>query len=210
MATLNQIGSRIAGILGRQADHALIERAKDAFKAVFATRVRQSIATHGIDELLNITCRIPLVIDKSLSIHGFKTFITSSRVPVPVRFQNDSPFISVSLTEGEPISNRTILEVKMSNYGDVKGFNKYYNYENGYIRVFVRTKYDNLELTVNGTGGLIVKSIFENPEEAIAFYSKEDTQDMILPIPTDMVESIILEVLKIEFNYVPKEVELKV
>jgi len=209
MPTLNQYASRVANILGRQADHALLERVKDAFKDIFATRIRQSISRSGIDNAFVISCELPIVIDNSTTIKDFKIFKTTSKVPVPVRFNNDAPFTFVGIKEGISFSHRTLFEIIKSSQCDVKGFLKYYTYGDGFIRVFILTKYSDLELSSTTFEKIIIKSIFENPEEVISIMNNVDSQTAELPFPSDMLESILQELLKTEFGYVAPEVEIK-
>jgi len=61
MITLNELSSRVANILGKPTDHAIRERAKAAFKDVFAARIRQTVERGGIDSILLTTVEIPVV-----------------------------------------------------------------------------------------------------------------------------------------------------
>lgn len=210
MPTLNQYGSRVANILGKQHDHSIVERAKDAFKACFATRIRQSISKTGIDDHLVIQCKVPLEEETVVVFKNFKSYRTVGKVPIPVRFQNDSPFTYVAIPEEYiPLSFRTNVEILLSKGNQLGGFNKYYTWDNNVIRLYVKISsglYINDEEPVKE---LLISSIFENPEEVIAYYSNEDSNDVELPFPNDMLESILLEVLKTEFGYNTPEVEVK-
>ena len=195
MPTLNQYSSRIAGILGRETDHAMLERIKDAFKALFANRIRQSIDKRGIDDLLTLSCNIPVQLDTSISIPNFVIFYTISKVPIPVRFANDAPFVYVGIKgdDGIPFSNKNLTEIRLSGKSILKGFNRYYNYANGVIKLFINSSYSVYTINTNNIKEITISSIFENPEEVIAYYSSEDSQDVELPFPNDMLESIIQE-----------------
>jgi hypothetical protein len=92
---------------------------------------------------------------------------------------------------------------------DARGFLKYYTYENGIIKLFVKTGYEALELLFTNFDKLYVKTIFERPEEVLAVIYNCDENDVELPFPSDMLESIIQELLKTEFGYVASEVEIK-
>ena len=209
MATLNQYASRIVGITGRTSDHAMRERVKDAFKSVLATRIRQSISKNGIDDSFIIPLELPIIVDEFLHIRDFKIFRTEFKVPTPVRFNNDSPFTFVGLIDGEPFAVKSLLEVKLSHKYDRKGFSKYYTFEDNIIKLFIKLKYKNLELNNTNYTKVLLKTIFENPEEVITYYTSDDSSDVELPFPSDMLESVILEVLKTEFNFIPPETEIK-
>lgn len=209
MATLNQYASRIVGITGRTSDHAMRERVKDAFKSILSTRIRQSISKNGIDESFIIPLELPISIDEFLYMRDFKIFRTNFKIPVPLRFNNDSPFTFVGVVDGEPFAHKSLLEVKLSHKYDKKGFSKYYTFENNIARLFIKTKYNNLELNNTNYTKALFKTIFENPEEVITYYTLEDSSDVELPFPSDMLESVILELLKTEFNFIPPETEIK-
>lgn len=211
MPSLNQYGSRIAGILGRQADHAMIERAKDAFKAVFATRIRQSVSKNGIDDVLTLTCELPVISDTTISIPNFNIFKTNVKVPVPVRFNNDAVFTKVTCDLFPDLSfcAKSLIEIRLAKNYDVNGFNRYYLYNNGVLKLFSKYVSGDLSLNTTTISKVYLTSIFENPEEVVVAYSTGTSQDVELPFPNDMLESILLEVLKTEFNFVPPEVEVK-
>lgn len=209
MTTLNQYASRIIGITGRTSDHSMRERVKDAFKSILATRIRQSISKNGIDDSFVIPLEFPILEDTTTSIINFKIYKSEFKIPTPLRFNNDAPFVFVGVIDGEPFSNRTLLEVKLSYKYDKKGFSKYYTFENNLLKLFIRTKYKTLELTNISYTKVLLKTIFENPEEVISYYTSDDAQDVELPFPSDMLESVILELLKTEFNIMPPETEIK-
>jgi hypothetical protein len=211
MSTLNEYASRIVGILGRQADHAMRERVKAAFKSVFATRIRQSISKNGIDELLVITCKLNLDRDTDTAVEGFDVFKTTSKVPSTIRFANDSLHTRVrsNLPNDIPFSARTLVEILLADRSDSKGFNRYYTLDSGILRLFIKTTYKNLTFDTSSINTVYVDSIYENPEEVIAIWTREDASDIELPFPADMLESVVQEVLKIEFGYVAPEVEVK-
>ena len=210
MATLNEYASRIVGITGRPSDHAMRERVKAAFKSVFASRIRQTIAKNGIDDSLILTLELPIETDPSIYIKDFKIFRATVPVPTPLRFANDSPFVFVGVVDGEPFNIKTLLEIKLSRRFDNKGFSKYYTFDNNLIKLFIKTKYKKFELKDTNYTKVILGTIFENPEEVIGYYTSDDSQDIELPFPSDMLESVILEVLKTEFNIIPPETEVKV
>lgn len=215
MSTLNIYASRIANILGKSDDRAVKARAKDAIKNVFAARIRQSVAKNGIDDGMILTCKIPVVVDNAEKINNFIVFKTTEPVPIPVRFNNDSPFTYVGLKfknkadDGIPCSFKSKLEVKLAADKNIGGFNRFFNYEHKSLVLYLRNSYLQLDKSFDELEAVIVSSIFENPEEVISFYTNGDSHDFVLPFPSDMLESIILEVLKTEFNYNVVEPEIK-
>lgn len=103
MATLNQLGSKISNILGKPGDHSIQERAKSAYKSLFATFIRQSIERNGVDEVLKVSFNVPLIcipltdLENTYAGIGAKDMIltTEHRVPTPLRMPNDAPFLHV-------------------------------------------------------------------------------------------------------------------
>jgi hypothetical protein len=216
MATLNMYASRIANIIGKIDDLAVKTRAVDAIKNVFAARIRQSIAKNGIDDGLILTCSIPVIIDESEKITDFIVFKNVDKIPIPVRFNNDSPFTYVGLKfknkpdDGIPFASKSKLEVKLAADKNIGGFNRFFNYEHGSIKLYIRNNYKQLERDFETTVEKVtISSIFENPEEVITYYTDQDNYNVDLPFPSDMLESILLEVLKTEFNYNVPETEVK-
>ena len=53
-----------------------------------------------------------------------------------------------------------------------------------------------------------VEGLWESPEEVIGFYSNTDNQDLELPFPNEMMQFIVADILKTEFNIQPKDVEV--
>ena len=54
-----------------------------------------------------------------------------------------------------------------------------------------------------------VEGIWENPEEVLGYYSIDDNQDLELPFPNEMMNRVLLDLLKTEFNIVPKDTEIE-
>ena len=213
MITLNELSSRIANILGRVNDHALRERAKAAFKDVFATRIRQSVGKNGIDSLLLLSVNIPLVLDTDKSVKDFTIFKTSSIVPVPVRFPNDAPFVYVGINkptdDSIPFSFRNELEINLSSKKRLGGLLRYYTYDNYILRLYLQSKFDIYSLDMSDVKSAVITSVYESPEEVAEYYTSGDVGDYPIPYPRDMIESILQEILKTEFNYNTPDIEIK-
>ena len=203
MSTLNILGYRIAEAVGKPNDHATVERAKLAFKSAFATRIRQSVEKNGLDETLLLTIQIP--IEKcNTNYVNLTSYKTTARIPKPMRVKNDAPFTTVSLlsegiVEDNSIAYRLPLEIPWMNKNKDSGFIKAYTYFPNSILVFIKNIFRNMNFSKDYTH-ISLTTIFENPEEIVSYFTSGDTNDIELPYPEDITESIILEILKTEFN----------
>mgnify|MGYP001548498544 FL=1 len=56
---------------------------------------------------------------------------------------------------------------------------------------------------------IMIKAVWENPEEILTMFEDNDGQDIELPFPNDMIETAILELLKVEFNIMPRDNDIK-
>lgn len=213
MITLNELSSRIANITGKVHDHGLRERVKAAFKDVFAARIRQSIAKSGIDSLLILPVSIPVVLDNDKSTVEFSVYKTTGDVPTPLRFNNDAPFIYVGVEKPiddlVPFSFKTEFDIKLSSKRKMGGLFRYYTFMNNTVRLYLSNHYDVYSMDKSDVRKAVLASIYESPEEVAKFYTTDDVGDYPIPYPRDMVESILLEILKTEFNYIPQDIEVK-
>lgn len=203
MSTLNILGYRVAEAIGKPNDHATIERAKLAFKSVFASRIRQSVEKNGIDEVLLLTVKIPFEFANTAFVY-LDRYVTTVRVPKPMRIKNDAPFTNVCLVSNNvaeyiSLSYRLSSEIPYMNKNIANGFIKAYTYSMDTIEVYLKKSFMNL-LQTHNYSHISLTTIFENPEDVISYFTSTDTNDIELPYPEDMIESIILEILKTEFN----------
>lgn len=213
MTTLNSLASRIANIVGKPNDHSLKERCKDSFKSIFATRIRQSVTRNGVDDLLVITCKLPLIKVED-SIIDYSSFKVDAKIPFPVRFDNDAPFtyvgiINKGVDDGVPCVSANVLEIKMTTRRRLHGFKRYYDYNITGMNIFICNAYSDFDKDVSGITHVLLSSVFEDPEIVIGYYTDEDNNDIDLPFPTDMIESIVLEILKTEFQINTPDVDVK-
>jgi hypothetical protein len=214
MATLNQLSSRIAHIVNQSDNHVLKERIKDMVKDMFANRIRQSIEKHGIDDTLKLTFAVNV---KSKGIGGIiegsqlpvqiTTYISENKIPIPVRIISDAPFTNVyDYRDGKSFQYvNSITEFKMRIKGrptlPPTGGVRVYTLINNYLIIY---GYDD-----GPVQNVHITGIFENPEEVLTYYNGEDGGDIELPLPSDMIEEIIATILKVEFNLIPKDEDIK-
>ena len=199
MGTLNQYAARIANMVNQPNNHELKERVKDMIKTMFANRIRQSVEKNGIDDILKLTFIAPVEELKYSDIlpteyrvaNKIRLLGTKYKVPTPVRIQSDAPFAFV----GDTVGNGYM-------------YARAYIILNGHIIIAekVGTKDIDDRRPINE---VMITGIFENPDEVLSFFKNEDGQDIELPLPNDMLESIIQEILKTEFGIYPQDLDIK-
>lgn len=201
MGTLNEYAARIASLVNQPDNHELKERIKDMIKTGFANRIRQSVEKHGIDDILKLTYEAEV---KSVT-GSTDELITKNKVATPIRIMSDAPFMFVGTTDGQAYryeNSRGAAKCRKSGRAThtPTGSNTSYFIENGYIHII---KPDDVDISK-----IQITSIFENPDEVLA--TTCDGQDVELPFPNDMLENIIYEILKTEFNMYPRDIDIKV
>ena len=201
MGTLNQYAARIASLVNQPDNHELKERIKDMIKTGFANRIRQSVEKHGIDDILKLTYEAEVE-----SVTGSTNeLITKNKVATPIRIMSDAPFMFVGTKEGIAYryeNSRVAAKCRKSGRAThlPTGSNISYFIENGFIHII---KPNDVNISK-----IQITSIFENPDEVLA--TTCDGQDIELPFPNDMLENIIYEILKTEFNMYPRDIDIKV
>lgn len=55
----------------------------------------------------------------------------------------------------------------------------------------------------------MIKAVWENPEEILTMFEDNDGQDIELPFSSDMIETAIFELLKVEFNIISRDNDIK-
>ena len=195
MATLNQLGARVANLLKQPFNLELQERIKDAFKNLRATRIRQSIERNGVDDILTqsyIVCvtKVDVTLDDCARKLGCNILRSSNKVAVPIRYKTDEPFTFVGTDDGVTFIYSTLGAVLKMKYLPMIGNAIWYIYENGYIYLYGNTRIKEFR----------VQAIFSNPEQVInCCDSSCYSDDMEFPLPEEMIESIIQELLQKEF-----------
>ena len=218
MATLNQLSSRIANMVGQPDNHELRERVKDMFKNIFAKYIRQSSERHGIDEILTLSFIAPIdELDydtirpsKYRILNKRKLIGTVNKLPVPIRIFNDSPYLYVGSVNGEAykyINNPTEFIFQNSLFPPNETI--CYVIENGRILLYKPDNKNTLVDDRRSINEIMIKAVWENPEEILTMFEDNDGQDIELPFPSDMIETAILELLKVEFNIMPRDSDIK-
>lgn len=208
MITYRQLASKVAILINQPFNFELSERVKDSFKFILATRIRQSIQQHGIDETLKLNYSIELerytpienksynVLNTTVNIPDLRyRYRTVNKVLRSVRFPNDAPFTKISTVDGIIISYFNQTE---NTYSPRTRFTPslVYYLDNGYIVVLCNNKTLKLKL-------IDIESIFEDMDQVVQYYSNVlDNEDAEIPFPMDLINSIMTELLKTEFGVV--------
>lgn len=210
--TFNQIMDRAAYALDKPFDHILKERFINAFKLELANRIHQAIDKNGIDKAMRSRFTIELIkvdiADTCIVDYNCTVLRSEYRVPSPVRYKSDEPFVFVGSPDGFITFTYTELhELEDSKYLRYIGDTIRYNYVNGFIYVFNNTKFKYAAVDgvyVDPTSLTICNSV----DEAICL-----DNDYAMPYPDDMINEIISTLLKREFGLVKtdnKEVDTDV
>jgi hypothetical protein len=216
MGTLNQYAARVANMIGQPDNQELKERVKDMIKTGFANRIRQSTERNGIDNILKLSF-IATVEEKEFKdihpsqykvVEGKPVLCTSNKIPVPVRIKNDAPFTFVGTVNGIPFRySSSPVERRFHPICSPTGTLAGYYLDNGYIIVDYPRANGEVD-NRNKLNEILITGIWENPEEVITMFDNEDGQDVELPFPNDMLENIIAEILKTEFNIFPQDKDI--
>lgn len=212
MASLNQIASKYANILRQPNNHQLKERIKDAFRFLWATRVRQSIEKEGVSELYYLNFDVELIMvdsaDSCIADVGCQILRTKNPVPNPLRYTSDSSFVFVGTLGDTPMmkvnSRLAYKAMKLRRfYQNVVMYSYEKRGSDGYIYIHGNNKFKFLRIVE------ITSEIEKAVSDCIDSTCYSD--DMEFPCPDDMLQSIGTELLKTEFGILtPKTEEVEI
>jgi hypothetical protein len=205
MPTLNQIASELSSTLNQPFNHELKERIKDIVKSEMSLFIRQSITRHGIDETLILSYIAELEISR-VNTNIIKEDVnpdvikTKHKVPTPVRYDGDSPFIFVgSVDEVISFPYRNKREANYAYSFFPTGTTHSYYIENKYIFL------NSLPFNSFKAKYIKIKAIFENPDLVLSMYDDNDGQDLVIPLPLDILSLIRGKVINLLSNSPKKD-----
>lgn len=216
MASLNQYASRVAHIVGQPDNVSLKERVKDMIKDYFAKYIIQSIDKNGITDYYKVTLEISMIPREETRVgsqeEDFCTeFISSNKLPRPMNIKNDSPFISVVVKGTNKMFSYMQRNMQLASISQLPTCAPL-SYAIVDEKLIVKRHESRLRAVTKGpiqeNEKLVVTGLWENPEDVIGYYSTDDNQDIDLPFPNEMFGFVILDLLKTEFNIVPKDSEV--
>lgn len=197
MASLNQIVSEIAHAIHQPNNFTTRQTIRSAVIHTFNEQIRQTYERHAnVDKILMQRYRISLInvpdgdIFQSLVSTKYKVKRSKTRIPRPVRLDNNLPFVSVRTVGYDNMAIPFIKEANAQFYKALPGMctSLSYDYINGYLYVN-----SNSNPLIEPLGHIIIESPFEIPTEipvetTEGVESNFDNDEFI--IPEDMVERI--------------------
>lgn len=198
MASLNQIVSEIAHAIHQPNNFTTRQTIRSAVIHTFNEQIRQTYERHAnVDKILMQRYRVSLIsvpdgdIFQSLVSTKYKVKRSKTRIPRPVRLDNNLPFVSVRTVGYDNMAIPFIKEANAQFYKALPGMctSLSYDYINGYLYVN-----GNGNPLIEPLGYIVIESPFEIPTE-IPIETEEgvesnfDNDDEFI-IPEDMVERI--------------------
>lgn len=198
MASLNQIVSEIAHAIHQPNNFTTRQTIRSAVIHTFNEQIRQTYERHAnVDKILMQRYRISLInvpdgdIFQSLVSTKYKVKRSKTRIPRPVRLDNNLPFVSVRTVGYDNMAIPFIKEANAQFYKALPGMctSLSYDYINGYLYVN-----SNGNPLIEALGHIVIESPFEIPNEipvetTEGVESNFDNDDEFI-IPEDMVERI--------------------
>lgn len=198
MASLNQIVSEIAHAIHHPNNFTTRQTIRSAVIHTFNEQIRQTYERHAnVDKILMQRYRISLInvpdgdIFQSLVSTKYKVKRSKTRIPRPVRLDNNLPFVSVRTVGYDNMAIPFIKEANAQFYKALPGMctSLSYDYINGYL--YVNSNGNHL---IEPLGHIVIESPFEIPNEIPVetterIESNFDNDDEFI-IPEDMVERI--------------------
>jgi len=198
MASLNQIVSEIAHAIHQPNNFTTRQTIRSAVIHTFNEQIRQTYERHAnVDKILMQRYRISLInvpdgdIFQSLVSTKYKVKRSKTRIPRPVRLDNNLPFVSVRTVGYDNMAIPFIKEANAQFYKALPGMctSLSYDYINGYL--YVNSNGNHL---IEPLRHIVIESPFEIPNEIPVetterIESNFDNDDEFI-IPEDMVERI--------------------
>ena len=235
MATLKLIADEITGALNRPFDIFFRERLMSDIRHELALEIRRSIEKSGIDDIFKTKFKVP--VNKYINTNGVlfgaddeHLYRTINKVPEPIRYKTDEPFLWVGDVNGRVTYIYTTMQellyadlqpayvgqVDTSLTPDILFKPIRYMYQNGYIYLFnyVGEEYKT-EPPIGGTPPpepeeeptyiLGIEGVFGvtsiiTPEDTLNGVTI--TENTELPIPEDMIQIVKLRLLQGELSII--------
>lgn len=208
MASLNQIGERIAYALNDPLNYMLKENIKFSIRYWRAMLIRRDIAQNGLsDEFLQRIYLDLIKVDKAdacnFNLDCVKVLRTKNKIPKPIRLKTDVLFKFLGSVDGKPFTYTEYEEIPYTCYNKFTSKSIRYTYINEYIYVFNNTLLKKIA----------IQTPFVDPYQANNIC--DDTtcfnDDSEFPCPEDMIQQIVSGILSGEFKMVnPPDEEVEV
>lgn len=238
MASLNQYASRVAHLVGQPDNHSLKERIKDMIKDYFAKYIVQSIDRNGIQPYYKLTLEVDMIGVESSKVinpnfdnnfyyidgvrqyeldgitpkanprkYSYKEFETITKIPKPLNIKSDAPFSKVYIPNTAKVFKYVPETMfRMSRTLPFTSLSRKYVYIND--KLICKKEVPSYISSEEVISRIAIDTIWENPEEVMGYYGQTDNQDLDLPFPNEMFNLVLADLLKVEFNIVPKDTEI--
>ena len=200
MPSLNQLAEQVAIKYNKQFDTPFNDFIKDLIKQARATLLRQSANKYGVDRGWTNRYVIELeavdVADNCNVTVGCTTLRSINKIPTPVRFTTDIPFIYVGSVDGNIVFGHmpfyAVKNKKDRKYGSDKIT---YDWVNNYLYVYV--------VGIPKLKWVAIEALHESPD--LVPYCDDGggicyTDDMEFPCPLDIVQTIKLSLMQGELS----------
>jgi hypothetical protein len=210
MTTYNKIADEIAGALSRPFDAMFKQRVKTVFKHELARMLRQSMDKHGLDRQLvqRYTAELQEVDEADTSVkHDCIALRTVDKIYKPIRWNTVEAFTFVGMGNIPFVYRHGVESVRFSPFLFLTGKSTSYDYRNEYIYVYGGKRFKNVT----------IESVFEDMAEIVAIDTEEKlsksrptcTDDMVIPVPGDLVQLVKERLLSGELSIIDDKDKVK-
>jgi len=183
MANLLTITKEVLHNVGKPFDFALQERVKSMFRHIGAKLIKEKIAKSGISQSYIQGYKVNLisvdVADDCQLDGGCSIYRTENKIPQPIDYVSDVPFINVSSINGQIVFQHTTL-VNQRNQRFAKFTKKVpmYDWRNNYLYFY------NIDRKMR----ILINAIFKNADQLTSDCSENCYNDnMEFPLSEDMI-----------------------
>lgn len=195
MATLNTLAYQVTSSFDRGEDILFLERIKDLIIQTRNTFVHREADKYGVnDRYIQPYLANLILVNSSIDeiiISRFEVLRTENKIPAPIRYQSDTPFVFVgSLDRMIPFRYMKPYIMKFNRTLHLIGSAICYFYTNQYVYIWNNTKlekvlieapYEQLDVT-------------KDTNDPTGLYYKDD---MEFPLAGDMLNAVIEEVTRL-------------
>ena len=204
--TYFQVSSQILASIRKPFDLETAARIVDSFKSFAVLYLRRQFGTYGIDSkyALSYLTDLKAITDEEV-LGVFKNAkITVNKIFKPANIQHSSPFLDVTDLTG--LSLRYYSSYPINKFSS--RFKPHYGYTLSDQKIIVFDTVNNAKPPIDK---IIIKSVFEDPADIlIKDITDMDDLQVEIPLPMDFVQSIIADILKVQFGMVPKEDNIEI
>jgi len=195
MATLNTLAHQVASSFDRETDLLFIERLKELIINTRNLFVHREIDKYGVNyvyvqpyiaELIKVNASLDSTIDSK-----FELLRTSNKIPRPLRFQTDVPFVFVGSVD-RMIGFRSIKPYILKASRSLRNIGNAicYFYSNEYLYIWNNTKLTRV----------LIEAVYEKLDVTYGYNDSTGLcyeDDMEFPLAGDMLNDVIKEVTSI-------------